>query len=150
MKKIALKLALASFLIGYIFYIPQAKAVDWYAANQATVAWTPVATMDSGKAIPAGSVVKYQTYLNDAIADPDKQNPIDTGIVDIAEKTFTLSTEGKFYAGVRALRYIGEALVSQSIIIWSDDPIVCKDGKTFGLTHYLVPDNAVDMYPKTE
>jgi hypothetical protein len=151
LKSSILKLTLASFFLGCIFYLPlAAQAVDWYSANQATMAWTPVTTMDNGKAIPEGSIVKYQTYLNDAVADPDKKNPIDAGIVDIAEKTFTLTAEGKFYGGVRALRYIGTELVSQSIIIWSDDPLVCKDGKTFGLKFYLIPDSAIDLYPKTK
>jgi len=124
--------------------------VDWYPTNQATIAWTPVTTMENGKPIPEGSIIKYQTYLADAMADPEKQNPIDTGIVEVAEKTFTLTTEGKYYAGIWALRYVGGELVGQSTISWSNNLIVCKDGKTFGLKHYFIPDNVMDMHLKTE
>lgn len=150
MKKIVLRSILV-FMFGYIFCMPKANALDWYTANQKTVAWTPVTTNTDGSEILDGSIVKYQSYLVNAIEDPNKQSPIDTGITAIPEKTFTLPAEGKFYAGIRSLRYVGDELVSQSkTISWSDDPLVCKDGKTFGLKFYLIPDAAVDMYPKTE
>ena len=152
MKKIVFKLALVSFFLGCIFCVPQSgHAVDWYTANQATVAWTPVTTTTDGTPIAVGSVIKYQTYLADAVADPDKQNPIDTGIVDVPEKTFTLSKEGQFYAGTQSLRYFNGELIGKSkTISWSDDPIVCQSGKTFGMKYYLIPDIVTGMYPKTE
>jgi hypothetical protein len=141
---------LACALIYGILAPSPACAVDWVTANQSTVAWDPVTTMDDGKPIPDGTIVKYQTYLSDA-GDPEKTNPIDTGIVDVAEKTFTLPAEGKFFAGIQSLRYAeGELAGKSKNISWSDDPLACKDGNTFGLKFYLVPDAAVNMYPKIQ
>lgn len=139
-----------SLIFLMIFVSSNALALDWHTANQKTVAWDPVMTMDNGKPIPEGNIVKYQTYVVDAIADHDKQNPIDAGIVDINEKIFTLSNEGKYYIGVQALRYVDDELVGQSIIVWSDNPVVCKNEQTFGLKFYFMPDNIGNMYPKTE
>ena len=132
-----------------VSFVSQASALDWHTANQSTVGWTAVTKLASGTAIPEGSIIKYQTYLANAITDPDKTNPSDTGIVETNEKIYTLGTEGKFFVGVRTLRYVDNELVGQSLdVAWSDIADFCKGGITFGLQFYMIPANIDDMYPK--
>ena len=141
-------IALICFL-ATVSFVSQSSALDWHTANQITVGWTAVTKLADGTAIPEGSIVKYQTYLANAITDPDKTNPSDTGIVETNEKTYTLGTEGKFFVGARTLRYVDNEFVGQSPdVAWSDIADFCKDGITFGLQFYMIPANIDDMYPK--
>lgn len=136
------------FVLLFSFF-GQASALDWHVANQATVAWDKVTTAADGTTLPATAVVKYQTYLVDAINDPTKANPIDTGIVDTNQKTFTLTVEGQYYVGAKSLRYENNVLVGESPqIAWSDIATFCKDGITFGFQFFLVPANIENFYPQ--
>lgn len=140
-------LTIVCFLAMACFTI-QSYALEWHTANQSTVGWTEVTTMGDGAPIPAGSIITYQTYLVNVVTDPNKENPADTGIVETNEKTFTLGVEGKFYVGVQTIREVDGEMLKSSAIAWSDIAEFCKDGITFGLRFYLIPDNIEGLYPK--
>jgi len=133
-------------LLAVLFFAGTANALDWYVANQSTVAWDPVTTLENGDPIPEGSVIRYQTYIANAVTDPNKENPTDTGIVDVAQKTFTLGVEGSYYVGAQTLREVDEMILESSVIAWTDVAEFCKDGVTFGLRFYLIPDHVEGMY----
>jgi len=146
--KIMKKLLVALLAIGFLFFTSTVYALDWHTANQATVGWSEVTTLAGGNPIPAGSTITYQTYLANAVTDPDKTNPSDTGIVTTNEKIYTLGTEGKYYVGVQALRNVDSETLESSTIAWSDIAEFCLDGITFGLRFYLIPDNVEGLYPR--
>jgi len=135
-------------ILAVLFFAGTANALDWHTANQSTVGWGEVTTVGNGNPIPAGSTITYQTYLANSVTDPDKLNPADTGIVTINEKIYTLNTEGKFYVGAKSLRNVDGEILESSTIAWSDIAEFCKDGITFGLRYYLIPDNIEGLYPK--
>jgi len=142
------KLLIGLLAITFLFFTGTAYALDWHTANQSTVGWNEVTTMGNGNPIPDGSVITYQTYLANSVTDPNKLNPADTGIVTVNEKIYTLNAEGKFYVGVKALRNVDGEVLESSTIAWSDIAEFCKDGITFGLRYYLIPDNIEGLYPK--
>ena len=126
MKKIMMLVAM-SFLFAVAV-----GAQQWHTANQATVAWEAV----------VGDGIVYDVLLANSQTDPDKTNPVVIG-TDVSETSFTvtLGVEGRYFAGVQAKRYVDdETLVSE--ISWSDDPLVCLDGNTFGLRYFIPPGQA--------
>ena len=137
MKRI-LTLAVAILWAGFFIGTAQAQVQNWYPANQATVLWDPVTTLDGGGPIPAGNIIKYHLWAGIA-SDPAKANPIDLGSTDQTQMTLTFTTEGRYFVGVQTERWIAGALESTSVIGWTDDPSIVADGKTFGIKYYLPP-----------
>jgi hypothetical protein len=125
MKKLVLVAALV-LVAGLAF------AQQWHTANQATVKWDSV-----------GDGIVYDVWLVDSKTDPDKTNPAVIG-TDVDATTFliTLNVEGRYFAGVQAKRYVDGELVGVSEMSWSDDPLVCLDGNTFGLRYFIPPGQA--------
>ena len=113
----------------------------WHTANQASLAWDAVTTNTAGDVLTGD--ITYSVYLVNATTDPNKANPalVAEGIVATG-LTVTLGTEGRFLAGVRAVRSIDGEVVAESEMSWSDDPLVVLDGKTFGLRYFLPPGQA--------
>jgi len=142
------RLLIAILAMAVLFFAGTANALDWHTANQSTVGWSEVTTLVNGDPIPAGNTITYQTYLVNAVTDPGKQNPADTGIVTTNEKIYTLGTEGKYYVGAQSLRNVDGEVLESSDIAWSDIAEFCLDGITFGLRYYLIPDNIEGLYPK--
>ena len=118
-----------------------AWAQAWHTANQASLAWDAVTTSTVGDVLTGD--ITYSVYLVNAVTDPNKTNPalVAEGIVATG-LTVTLGTEGRFLAGVKAVRSIDGEVVAQSEMSWSDDPLVVLDGKTFGLRYFLPPGQA--------
>jgi len=126
MKKIMMLVAMLFLFVGAV------GAQQWHTANQATVAWDSV-----------GDGIVYDVWLANSQTDPAKTNPVVIG-TDIEVTTFliTLNVEGRYFAGVQSKRYDEGELVGTSDIAWSDDPLVCLDGKTFGLRYFVPPGQA--------
>jgi len=146
-RRVKMKKTITVLAILFFIFIGTANALDWHTANQATIGWNPVTTLADGNPIPPGSVIAYQTYLANAVTDPTKQNPTDTGIVDTNEKIYTLTIEGKYFVGVQTLREVDGETIMSSYIAWSDIAEFCLNGVTFGLRFYLIPDNIEGLYP---
>ena len=137
MKKLILTLLACLLLAGI------AGADDWHATNQVTVRWDAVTTLIDDRPIPEGDVVTYSVYTRsvqsgaEVLAVPD---------ISVVETSVTFIEEGDYHIGVRAIRTVppvGEIpeRVFYRTIGWSDDPLIVKDGVTFGVSHYVALSN---------
>jgi hypothetical protein len=118
-----------------------ANAIEWKATNQVTIAWDATTTLIDGQPIPAGAIIKYDVYISNADTDPDKANPtkLTAEPIDALEYTLTLNTEGRYIAGVKAVRFdTAGAQVAESEVNWSDANGAMTPNP-FGLIHYLAP-----------
>jgi len=122
-----------TLIIAISLFIPSAFAQTWHTANQATLAWDAVVTLDNGTPIPAGSTVKYQPYIKTSPTDPG--STYGTEVTTLAQ-LYTFSVEGSYFLGVKAIRYVGTEKVSESVVSWSSDPLVCEDNEAFGVKYY--------------
>ncbi len=96
--------------------------------------------MQGGAAIPETDIIEYRVYLANALTDPDKTNPTEIGITVETTYVITLNTEGKFFVGLQTLRMISDrTFITESVIGWSDDPEIVKDGAIFGLRYFVPP-----------
>jgi hypothetical protein len=137
------RIIISSVAITLAFLVGLAWAITWHTANKATLVWDPVTTLEDGTTpIPAGSTIKYVTYIANAITDPNKANPV---VVPTSAEcdgvatqcTVTFNTEGRFFMGVKAERYVNNEKVSESILAWADDPQYAQDGVGFGAQYFL-------------
>jgi hypothetical protein len=122
-------------VLMFVFSV-NAFAIDWIMANEKTVGWS-ASTLENGGPVPEDNVIQYKVFVANAVTDPDKTNPVEVGTTESLEYTLTLNVEGKYLPGVQAIRIIDGEEVSNSIIAWSDNPVVCKDEKTFGIKYSL-------------
>lgn len=117
-----------------------ALAQTWHTANQATVEWDAVTTLDNGDPVPAGDTIEYTVYLSNAITDPNKLNPAEIATITDTSQVITLVDEGSYFVGVKATRKIADGTnVGESAVAWSDDPQYVQAGETFGLRYFLPP-----------
>ena len=114
-----------------IVFAPIANAIEWHTTNQASVAWDSVAV--------ASGTVEYKVYVANAITDPGKTNPSEIGTTPDLTYTLTLNTEGRYLIGVKTVRSVDGAVVSESVIGWSDDSLIVKDGAIFGVQYFEAP-----------
>ena len=130
-------------LLLLLLPVPSAQAITWHMADQATVGWTAPTKFASGLDIPASVTLEYEVFT---AMKPDKSDIVSAGRAAELSKLITMDVEGRHYCGVRAIRVLNGEDVSCSAIAWSDDPAVCKNGETFGIQFYLVPDLPSDLY----
>ncbi len=117
----------------------RAHAFTWHTANQNTVAWDAVTTLDDGSAIPTDNTVEYAVFLVNSDTDPQKQNPAMVWRGPGTSTLITLNTEGQYWVGVKAYRMLGDGTeVGESTISWSDDPGSTNDND-WGLRYFLAP-----------
>lgn len=111
-----------------------AYAIDWYSTNQATVEWDYESTWAEWVNSGVNNKVKFNLYLKNStdgtpvILTPD---PISEVMY-----TVTLRDEGKYFIGVSAVKMLGNEVVSESEISWSDVPEVCASLKDFGIKYF--------------
>jgi len=126
-------------VIVFVLVASVAYGQTWHVTNSREVSWEPVTTLDDGSPVPADSTVQYRVYIANAVTDPGKANPIEVTTQAIIELSFvvTLDVEGKYWVGAQAERVItDDSTVLPGDIAWSDDPLVCQNGATFGLRYY--------------
>jgi len=137
------RILIIAICAGFLLTGAVSHAEMWYKTNQATVSWDPVATLESGEAIPATDVVRYNVFVKDR-----KTNAVVNGQQNILEtqSTVTVDSETFSYVGVQALRYVSiDGLIPEnevplaSAISWSSDPAVCLNGEAFGIRNHLPP-----------
>jgi hypothetical protein len=115
-------------------------AQEWYTANQITVTWDAVTTLSNNSTIPVDNLIEYTVYLSNIITDSDKLNPIEVETVNVTESTVTLDIEGQYFVGLKTIRKLANGtFIEESVIGWSDDPLVVLDEHTFGLKYFLSP-----------
>lgn len=114
-----------------------AFAVDnWHTANQITVAWDAVTQLSDGSPVPPTSTINYKIYIRpDGAASPITEIASGTA----TQATITLVAEGKYVAGIKAVRIESGETISESAISWSDDPIVVSAAGTFGVIYFRAP-----------
>lgn len=131
----------------------------WHVANQKTIAWDAVQLMNGDQIIPAGDMMSYEVYT--VLYTDLKENAVLNTTTDPVEVTaqlseitaiVTIANEGKYFVGVRTIRIPqGETEVIKSEnIAWSDNPMACKAGETFGLKFYFLPNDAGGITLPTE
>ncbi|MCK5217867.1 MAG: hypothetical protein KAJ93_08760 [Methanosarcinales archaeon] len=127
-------------LFAFLLLAGTAFADDWYSANQATVRWNAVTTLINGNLVPEGDLVTYVLYLKSVQTGSE----IEVDTVVVTEYLFTFTNEGDYHVGIKAVRTVpamGELpeRTFESAIGWSSDPLIAKDGNTFGVSYYLQP-----------
>lgn len=132
-KRLALVFALGFVMVfGLFCYV---NAQTWFPANQATVAWDPVAP------IATGDVIKYQCYTrNDTTSAGTKVG----GEITATQQVISFPAEGRYYIGVETIRYAaGETVgIRSDRIAWSNNASDCSSAGPFGIV-YLVSPGAV-------
>jgi hypothetical protein len=115
--------------------------INWYSANQATIAWDPVTQLANGSPVPAGSTIQYLLYSKTATNPTPKQEgqptPAPTAVITFAD-------EGQYLVGIRAQRLVNGVVVAESAISWSDDPAVVQSGP-FDVQYYFAPMNVFNI-----
>jgi len=125
-------------LLFFALLADVAWPLDWTAANQITLAWSPVTTLTDGSALPAGDVVSYEVFIVPESGDKSTDRVM-VGETGEAQFVITFETEGRFFVGVSAKRFKNPDTISFSSISWSDNPVVVKDGATFGIIYFVSP-----------
>ena len=114
----------------------QISAFEWIGTNQATIEWNPVTTISGDDPIPAGDTIKYRIYTK------TEPGGIETfiGETDKLTYTITFSTEGRYVAGVRAVRVPkDQSMETLSPYTWSNSTDRKAVPVPFGLEYYLNP-----------
>lgn len=117
----------------------EAGEITWHQVNEVTIAWDAVTQFIDGSPIPEGDLMKYKVF----VAEPEKKDDkFYMGETELLEFTLGLPKEGKFFAGVQAIRYrlINEELrlLSESTISWSDTDEATANNP-FGVVFYFKP-----------
>jgi len=121
-----------------LMFVNFSYALDWITANQVTLAWDPVATLENGQPIPEGNIIKYEIFYVPENGNKSTDYRLLGETLD-AKYVITFDQEGAFILGVRATRWINEELRGKSEIIWTDNPAAMKDGITQGIIFFRMP-----------
>ena len=148
MKRLLVIAALAFvFVVAWIFgAATSARAVDnIHIANQITVAWDAPTTYTDDAPIPTTALIKYFLYTKPNVGGTEVLAG-DTG-VGMLEKTITLPSAGiEYLIGAKAAEVdSADAILGESVIVWSDDPAVCLNGITFSAMYYRIPNSIGGM-----
>jgi hypothetical protein len=146
----AIFLAVAIMLAAFIKI---SNAQTWHTTDQVTLAWDAPTSLSNGDPVPSEDEIRYRIFLADAVSDPSKTSPVELtpdndgdGTLDPIldkSKTITVQQEGRYFFGVKALRYHdanGDGnleQVGESAIAWSDNSEYVQDGTTFGVEHFF-------------
>ena len=138
-----------ALLIGLLITPALSQEIDWTVANEITVGWDEVTTTVEGNAVPEEDLIKYELFLVDANSTTRFSDRILVGETELLRYTYTFPSEGKWIAGVRAVRVIADYpdQISTSIISWSDGDHVGEAGK-FGFLYFVAPIRVSGFGPK--
>lgn len=133
MKKLILTFLVCLLLAGTAF-------AEWHSANQITLRWDAVITIDNGEPLPEGNTALYNVHIKEVKTDATEK--VGT---DIAELTYviTFNEEGDYYLGVSAIRIIPavgdipERRFEESSISWSSEPVNTANNEAFGVSYYI-------------
>lgn len=127
----------ALVLAGLLFMatiVPGALvAQTWHTANQTTIAWDAVTSNVNGGPVAPGEI-SYVVYVYNAIEDPTHANPIELGPTVDTTYLVTLTTEGRYFFGIKTVRTVDGDVVGESTITWSSDAAY-----DVGIQYFLAP-----------
>lgn len=130
-------------VVFFVFASMALADMSWVTANQVSVAWDKVTKSADGTVTFPDGQITYAVYIANSVTDPNKTNPVKVATVPGIEYTFTLNTEGRFLAGVSAIRTVDGNLVGESAISWSDE-----QANAFGVQFYMLPPAPSGLKPK--
>lgn len=134
MKKAGIIFAMLCFLSLLTF---PANAQVWYTANQVTIAWDAVPKVQS-----TDQENKYQVYTRNDLVSAGQ---VVGGEITATHLLITLSAEGRYYFGVKAVRYPqGETVGQSSSVAWSNTP-EATGNNPFGVMYYALPAIPVNL-----
>ena len=127
-------------LISFLAISCLVSGQEWVTANQATVTWDAVTKLSNNSTISETNNIKYEIYLSNIITDADRSNPVQVGTTNATSYTVTMTTQGKFFVGLRTvLEDANGTFLNKSVIGWTDDPAIVHEGRIFGLRYYFPP-----------
>lgn len=130
-------------VIGFCF-INSAAAVEWHTANSTRVGWDAVTKSSDGSVTFDPAEITYQVYIVNSATDPQKTNPVKIGApISGTEETITLNVEGRYIAGVSAIRTVDGTRIGESDIAWSD-----QTPNPWGIQFYAIPPSPTGISPK--
>lgn len=148
--KAAVLMAIISLMIVILGFMAnsQASEITWHKLNEATVGWDAVTKMTDGSPIPVGDLVRYKVF----VAEPDKKDEKHhMGETELLEFKVGAPGEGKWFVGVRAIRYrlIGGEITELGVseIAWSDIDEFTNNNP-FGIEMYFKPDAPLNLRKK--
>ena len=138
------KLTLITILIFALCAISgSALATDWVKADSKVVAFDAPTTLYDGSPLPVDiQGITFTIYSK----DPGGQNITVELTTNAETATITIAEGGKKYIGVPAMYVDVDGILSpESTIAWSDNPIDCQDGVTFGIHNLKRPDKSKNL-----
>ena len=132
------RIILVVTIILLIGIVQNSHAVDtWVSTPTVTVGWDAVTLNTNNTPVdPAKFKVVYDTYIKGSLGVP-----FPTGRVETLEKSIVFDIEDQWILGVEAVKILlaDNSEAARSTISWSDNPVICKDGITFGNRYFLLP-----------
>ena len=125
MKKIILA------VLAVLVFAAPVFALEFYNANQATLAWDAVTTDVDGDPITG---LTYKLWLANADTDPTKTNAVEVWTGTELTATITLGVKGRYFVGVQA--WLGDL---PSVINWADELAGQEIVGLFGLRFAVPP-----------
>ncbi len=133
-----MKTLLCALVVIVLLPFTSLAAVNtWIPSNSKILGWDEVLTLSNGYPIPVDSSIYYKVYYKLESATTQVEVTATTN----NQYMVTVPAEGRYLLGVKAIRIniSTGAIIGESTISWSDDPLVCLDGNTFGLSNYPLP-----------
>lgn len=126
------KFLMVMMVVCLLTFASSVSAQTWYPTNQATVAW------DAVPPLATGDTIKYQVYTR--MGTTGDGTPVG-GEITATQLAITFSVEGRYYVGVKTIRYPqGETVGTPSAATaWSNIAADCAAAGPFGIVYYLAP-----------
>jgi len=133
-------------VLAMVFVASISFSQVWYPANQKTIAWDAVTTLDDGSPIPTGETIRYQIYI--VKEGQSKDTAINLGNATNTQFLVTLPNEGKWFVGIETERLDSAGvLINKSSVSWSDNTTYCQNGETFGISFFRLPSQPQNLRP---
>ena len=119
-------------ILAILMFAAPAMAQQWYTANQVTLAWN-----EYPKMLTTDSSNKYQVYSrNDLVSLGNKVGEEVTS----TQLVISLSVEGRYYLGVKTIRYpAGETVgIPSAGTAWSN-VVEDTNNNPFGVLYFVAP-----------
>jgi hypothetical protein len=141
------------FFIASILSVVLAGPVfglTWTVANQKTIAWNAVTLNVEGTAIPTGDTLEYDLYVVKSTSTDKAADKIKLGTTETLEYTLTFPSEGRWLAGIQAIRIPAVSPEDRlfSELIWSDVVDVALVPVPFGFIYFANPADPGGFGPK--
>ena len=124
---------------------PPGDQAPWITANQITIEWDAVTTLDNGDPIPAGDQIVYDVFVYNFKGSAMTQVVTDGLLTSV---TITFNIEGRYSAGVRVKRIVDAGTPDEEIlespVNWSNVNGVYTPNP-FGLRYFINPSMPINL-----